>query len=61
MGVQSERRHAMCYEFEQAYWRAEEARRAREAEEKRKQAKPETPAKPAESDRPQTQPEPVPV
>ena len=28
MGMQSERRHAMCYEFEQAYWRAEEARRA---------------------------------
>ena len=51
----------MCYEFEQAYWRAEEARRAREAEEKRKQAKPEAPAKPADSDRPHTQPEPVPV
>ena len=61
MGVQSERRHAMCYEFEQAYWRAEEARRAREAEEKRKQAKPEAPAKPAESDQPQAHPEPVPV
>ena len=61
MAMQSERRHAMCYEFEQAYWRAEEARRAREAEEKRKQAKPEVPAKPAESDQPRSQPEPVPV
>jgi len=50
----------MCYEFEQAYWRAEEARRAREAEEKKRQ-KPEAPAKPAESDKPSTQPEPVPV
>lgn len=60
MVVQSERRHAMCYEFEQAYWRAEEARRAREAEEKKRQ-KPESPAKPAESDKPTTQPEPVPV
>jgi len=51
----------MCYEFEQAYWRAEEARRAREAEEQRKQVKPETPARPAESDKPHAQPEPVPV
>jgi hypothetical protein len=59
--MQFERRHAMCYEFEQAYWRAEEARRAREAEEKRKQEKPEVPAKPAESDKPGTRPEPVPV
>ena len=60
MGMQSERRHAMCYEFEQAYWRAEEARRACEAEDKKRQ-KPEAPAKPAESDKPSTQPEPVPV
>jgi hypothetical protein len=51
----------MCYEVKQAYWRAEEARRAREAEEKRKQVKPEAPAQPAESDKPRTQPEPVPV
>lgn len=50
----------MCYELEQAYWRAEEARRAREAEEN-KRHKPEAPAKPAESDKPATQPEPVPV
>jgi len=50
----------MCYEFEQAYWRAEEVRRAREAEDKKRQ-KPEAPAKPAESDKPTTQPEPVPV
>ena len=51
----------MCYEFEQAYWRAEEARRAREAEEKRRQVKPEVPAQPAESDKPRTQPAPVPA
>ena len=51
----------MCYEFEQAYWRAEEARRVREAEEKRKQVKPELPAQPAESDKPRTQPAPVPA
>jgi hypothetical protein len=59
--MQFERRHAMCYEFEQAYWRAEEARRAREAEEKRKQVKPEVPVQPAESEKPGAQPEPVPV
>jgi hypothetical protein len=51
----------MCYEFEQAYWRAEEARRAREAKEEEKRVKPEAPAQPAESDKPRTQPEPVPV
>ena len=51
----------MCYEFEQAYWRAEEARRAREAAEKRKQVKPEAPGQPAEFDKPGTHPEPVPA
>ena len=51
----------MCYEFEQAYWRAEEARRAREAKEEEKRVNPEAPAQPAESDKPRTQPEPVPV